>query len=101
MSDSLGRIDAGLRRRLHHLRASAERLSPLDIYARMDSIRAEAGRGGFDALEGLASLTAQFALLPGCRVRTGACLDHADDALRARTAAERQAVLAVVATRLH
>jgi hypothetical protein len=34
-------------------------------------------------------------------VRTGACLDHAADALAARTAAERQAVLAVVVTRLH
>jgi hypothetical protein len=101
MGDSPNSIDAGLRRRLNELRARTERLSPLDIHARMDSIRAEAGRAGFDALEGLARLSAQLALLPGCRVRTHACLDHAADALAARTAAERQAVLAAVATRLH
>lgn len=101
MSDSLDVVGAGLRQRLHDLRSRAAALSPLDIHARMDAIRAEAGRSGFDALEGLAHLSAQLALLPGCRVRTGACLDHAADALAARTSAERQAVLAAIATRLH
>ena len=101
MIDSLDSIDEGLRRRLADLRARAERLSPLDIHCRMDAIRAEADRAGLHALEGLANLSAQLALLPGCRVRTTACLDHAADALAARTATERQAVLAAVATRLH
>jgi hypothetical protein len=101
MPDSFDQVTAALTTRLTDLRSSAERLSPLDIHARMDAIRAEADRAGLHALEGLASLSAQLALLPGCRVRTGACLDHAADALAARTAAERQAVLAVVATRLH
>jgi hypothetical protein len=101
MTDSLETAGASLHQRLRDLRARAERLSPLDIHARMDAIRAEAERGGFDALEGLAHLSAQLALLPGCRVATGACLDHAADALAARTATERQSVLAAVATRLH
>lgn len=101
MPDSIDTAGASLHQRLRDLRARAERLSPLAIHARMDAIRAEADRGGFDALEGLARLSAQLALLPGCRVATGACLDHAAEALAARTAAERQAVLAAIATRLH
>jgi hypothetical protein len=46
-------------------------------------------------------LSSQLALLPGCRVATHACLDHAEAALAARTDAEQQAVLAAIATRLH
>ena len=101
MGDKLDHARHDLQARLRDLRSRAHRLSPLDIHARMDAIRAEADREGFAALEGLAYLSAQLALLPGCRVSTGACLDHAADALAARTAAERQAVLAAVATRLH
>jgi len=101
MTDSPYDPSRDLQRRLQELKSRAERLSPLDIHARMDAIRSAADRAGFDALEGLAHLSAQLALLPGCRVATGACLDHAGDALAARTAAERQAVLAAVAARLH
>ncbi|GAA4009212.1 hypothetical protein GCM10022280_02520 [Sphingomonas swuensis] len=97
MGDSLRDLQV----RLLDLKSRAARLSPLDIHARMDEIRAEADRGGYDALEGLARLSSQLALLPGCRVATGACLDHAGDALAAASAAERQAVLAAVALRLN
>lgn len=100
MSDSLDRLRRDLQGRLHDLRSRADRLSPLDIHARMDAIRVEADRGGLSAIEGLARLSAQLALLPGCRVATRACLDHAPDALGASTTSERQAILAAVALRL-
>jgi hypothetical protein len=101
MSDSLGDLHHDLQRRLHDIRARAEALSPLDIHARMDAIRGAADRAGLHAMECLAHLSSQLALLPGCRVSTHACLDHADDALLARSDAEREAVLAAVAARLH
>jgi len=101
MGDSLDTAGLALRSRLQELRSRAQALSPLDIHARMDAIRGAAGRGGLHAMEGLARLSSQLALLPGCRVATRACLDHAEDALAARTPAEHQAILAAVATRLH
>lgn len=101
MSDSLGDLHHDLQLRLHDIRTRAAALSPLDIHARMDAIRGTADRAGLHAMEGLARLSAQLALLPGCRVATHACLDHAEDALAARTQAEQQAVLAAVAARLH
>lgn len=101
MSDSLGSLHDDLQRRLHDIRTRAAALSPLDIHARMDAIRGEADRAGLHAMEELARLSAQLALLPGCRVATHACLAHAEDAMAARTGDEKQAVLAAVATRLH
>jgi hypothetical protein len=101
MSESVEQLHHELQRRLHDIRARAARLSPLDIHARMDAIRGTADRAGLHAMEGLARLSSQLALLPGCRVATHACLDHAEAALAARTDAEQQAVLAAIATRLH
>ncbi|GAA3999286.1 hypothetical protein [Sphingomonas humi] len=101
MGDSLDGVRNELQQRLHDLRTRAQRLSPLDIHARMDAIRGCADQAGLHAMEGLARLSSQLALLPGCRVATTACLDHAEDALAARTPAEHQAILAAVATRLH
>ena len=101
MRDSIGDLHHELQLRLHDIRSRAAALSPLDIHARMDAIRGAADRGGLHALEGLARLSSQLALLPGCRVATLACLDHAEAALAACTQAEHQAILAAVATRLH
>lgn len=101
MSESLENLHHELQRRLHDIRSRAEALSPLDIHSRMDAIRGTADRAGLHAMEGLARLSAQLALLPGCRVATHACLDHAQDAIAARSATEREAVLAAVAARLH
>ena len=101
MSDSVSDLHHELQRRLHDIRARAAALSPLDIHARMDAIRGTADRLGLQAMEGLARLSSQLALLPGCRVATSACLAHAEDALAARTPAEHQAILAAIATRLH
>ena len=101
MSDSVSDLHHELQRRLHDIRTRAAVLSPLDIHARMDAIRGTADRAGLHAMEGLARLSSQLALLPGCRVATSACLAHAEDAMAARTQAEHQAILAAVATRLH
>lgn len=100
MSDTLDVLRRDLQGRLRDLRSRAHRLSPLDIHQRMDAIRAEADRAGLSGMEGLARFSSQLALLPGCRVATGACLDHAGEALAAASAADRQAVLAAVAVRL-
>ena len=90
-----------LSRHLAELRGRAQRLSPLDIHARMDAIRDLAAREGHDGLAELERRSAQLALLPGCRVATAQCLAHVDDALAATSAQHRQAVLASVAVRLH
>lgn len=101
MRESLDDLHQDLQRRLHEIRSRADALSPLDIHARMDAIRSDADRAGLQAMEGLARMSSQLALLPGCRVATLTCLDHAADAIAAASAAERQAVLAAVALRLN
>ena len=101
MAESLNDLHRDLRARIADLHGRAERLSPLDIYARMDAIRDLAAHGGMAALEGLASRSAQLALLPGCRVAVRNCLSHMDEALGSASPADRQTILAAVAVRLH
>nr|WP_294170015.1 hypothetical protein [uncultured Sphingomonas sp.] len=101
MADSLDTLHHDLRTRIADVHRRAERLSPLDIYRRMDEIRELAGQGGLAALEGLASRSAQLALLPGCRVAVRHCLSHMDEALGSSSPADRQTILAAVAIRLH
>lgn len=101
MSDSLNQLRQELGARLADIRNRADRLSPMDIYRRMDAIRDEAGRAGLSAVEGLAHRSAQLALLPGCRVTVPTCLAHAADALASASAADRQTILAAVAVRMH
>ena len=79
----------------------AERLSPLDIHARMDAIRQIAADNGLDALEALMHRSAQLALLPGHRVATRCCLEHCDEALHSESRADCTAILAALAIRLH
>ena len=87
--------------RISDIQNRAERLSPMDIYARMDAIRQAAAESGLDALEGLAHRSAQLALLPGHRVATRCCLEHFDEALNSRSPADCTSILAAVAARLH
>jgi hypothetical protein len=101
MRDSLDYLRNELQLQLRDIRSRADALSPLDIHARMDAIRGEADRAGLHVMEGLARYSSQLALLPGCRVATQACLDHASDALAAASAAEHQAVMAAIAVRLN
>jgi hypothetical protein len=101
MSESAKPLHRDLSARIAEISSRAERLSPLDIYARMDAIRDLAAQEGMAALEGLASRSAQLALLPGCRVSVRSCLEHMDEALASASAQDRQTILAAVAVRLH
>ena len=87
--------------RIAEFQNRAERLSPMDIHARMDAIRQAAAENGLDALEGLAYRSAQLALLPGHRVAMQCCADRLADALGSRSQADRTTILAAVAARLH
>jgi hypothetical protein len=93
------RNEVGLR--LAEIRSAGPRLSPLDLYARMDAIRQLAAAHGLAALEGLARSTAQRALLPGHRVSLQSCLEHVDEALDSQSEADRTTILAALAVRLH
>ena len=101
MADKLGQLREQISARLTTFSSRAERLSPLDIHARMDSIRQLAADNGLDALEGLMHRSAQLALLPGHRVATRCCLEHLDEALESRSSGDRTTILAALALRLH
>ncbi len=93
------RIQVGLR--VAEIRAAGPRLTPLDLYARMDAIRKLAADHGLAALESLARRSAQMALLPGHRVAMQSCLEHVDEALDCRSTNDCTTMLAALAIRLH
>jgi hypothetical protein len=92
------RTQVGLR--IAEIREKGSRLSPLDIYARMDAIRQLAVDHGLDALESLARCSAQMALLPGHRVTLRSCLEHVEEAFDCRSEHDCTAMLAALAIRL-
>ena len=99
--DMLGPVRNQIGERLAEFSSRAERLSPLDIHARMDAIRQIAAENGLDALEALMHRSAQLALLPGHRVATRCCLEHLDEALHSDSSSDRTTILAALALRLH
>ncbi len=99
--DKLGPVRDQIGECLAEFTSRAERLSPLDIHARMDAIRQIAADNGLDALEGLMHRSAQLALLPGHRVATRCCLEHLDEALESHSSTDRTEILAALAIRLH
>jgi len=101
MADKLGPVRNQIGERLAEFSSRAERLSPLDIHARMDAIRRIAADNGLDALEGLMHRSAQLALLPGHRVATQCCLEHVGEALQSESGDDRTSILAALALRLH
>jgi hypothetical protein len=74
-TDPLAKVRTEIGLRVAEIRDAGPRLSPLDLYARMDAIRQLAAVNGLAALEGLARCSAQLALLPGHRVAVRSCLD--------------------------
>ena len=100
-SDALEPVRRQIGEAIAELHKRAARLSPLDIYERMDAIRAVAAANGMAALESLAHCSAQLALLPGHRVATRCCLEHFDEALHSESQADSTAILAALAVRLH
>jgi len=99
--DTLGSARQQIGERLAEFSGRAERLSPLDIHARMDAIRQIAAANGLDALEALMHRSAQLALLPGHRVATQCCLEHFDEAMASESRSDSTSILAALALRLH
>ena len=100
-TDPLAMVRAQVGLRVAEIRDAGPRLSPLDLYARMDAIRQLAAEHGLAALEGLARCSAQIALLPGHRVAMQSCLEHVEEALDSRSERDCTTILAALAVRLH
>ena len=100
-TDALALVRAQVGLRVAEIREAGPRLSPLDLYTRMDAIRQLAADHGLAALEGLARCTAQLALLPGHRVALSSCLEHVEEALDSRSDRDCTTILAALALRLH
>ena len=58
-TDPLAKVRTEIGLRVAEIRNAAPRLSPLDLYARMDAIRQLAALNGFAVLEGLARRLSQ------------------------------------------
>jgi hypothetical protein len=100
-TDPLSHVRTQVASRIAEIRESAPRLSPLDLYARMDAIRQLAAVHGLAVLEQLARHSAQLALLPGHRVALSSCLEHVDEAFDSRSERDCNTILAALAVRLH
>jgi hypothetical protein len=100
-ADPLAKVRNEVGLRVAEIREAGPRLSPLDMHAKMDAIRQLAAINGLAALEGLARHSAQLALLPGHRVAMQSCLERVGEALDSGSDADRTAILASLAIRLH
>ena len=100
-SDPLALVRGQIGLRIAEIQDRGPRLSPLDLYARMDAIRQMAAEHGMVALEGLARCSAQRALLPGHWIAMQSCLEHIDEALDSCSSSDRTTILAALAVRLH
>jgi hypothetical protein len=99
--DPLAKVRNEIGLRVAEIRDSGPRLSPLDLYARMDAIRQLAAINGLATLEGLARHSTQLALLPGHRVSVQSCLEHVDEAFDSLSDNNCATILAALAVRLH
>jgi hypothetical protein len=99
--DPLANVRSQVGFRIAEIRSAGPRLSPLDLYEKMDAIRELAAAHGLAALEGLARCSAQLALLPGHVVAMRSCLEHVDEALDSRSEGDCNTILAALAVRLH
>ena len=100
-ADPLAQVRMQVATRVAEIRDAGPRLSPLDLYARMDAIRQLAVVNGLATLEGLARCSAQLALLPGHRIAVESCLEHVEEALDSRSTRDCTTILAALAARLH
>jgi hypothetical protein len=100
--DSLNIVRLRLGERIAEIEARVSRLKPIDIFAKMEAIRALAAEHGMAAMEGLADYGAHHALLPGHVAATRACLDHMGEALVSDGGIQdRESILAALAIRIH
>jgi hypothetical protein len=99
--DPLSSVRRQVGLRIAEIRDAGARISPLELYAKMDAIRELAVANGLSTLEGLARNSAQMALLPGHRIAVQSCLEHVDEAIDSRSTHDCQTILAALAVRLH
>lgn len=99
--EQLAQLRSRVGSRVAEMQQGLARLSPLDLYERMDSIRQLAADNGLAALEGLARHSAQLALLPGHRVAMTCAFERVDEAFDCRSDQDTTALLAALALRLH
>jgi hypothetical protein len=100
-ADPLANVKMQVGLRVAEIRDAGPRLSPLDLYARMDAIRQLAVANGLATLEGLARCSAQLALLPGHRIAVQSCIERLDDAIDSRSESDCDTILAALDARLH
>ncbi len=62
---NIGPVHSEIGARIAEMHSRADRLSPLDIYARMDAIRQATAANGLDALEGLMHRSARWRFFRG------------------------------------
>ncbi len=99
-TDPLAHVRTQVASRITEIRDAGPRISPLALYARMDSIRQLAAEHGLAALESLAHRTAELALLPGHRISMQSCLEHVDEAFDCHSDHDCTAMLAALAVRI-
>jgi hypothetical protein len=99
-TDPLAHVRTQVTSRIAEIRDAGPRISPLALYARMDSIRQLAAEHGLAALESLAHRTAELALLPGHRISMQSCLEHVDEAFDCHSDHDCTAMLAALAVRI-
>ena len=99
-TDPLAHVRTQVTSRIAEIRDAGPRISPLALYARMDSIRQLAADHGLAALESLAHRTAELALLPGHRISMQSCLEHVDEAFDCHSDHDCTAMLAALAVRI-
>jgi hypothetical protein len=100
-ADPLANVRMQVATRVAEIRNAGPRLSPIDLYAKMDAIRQLAVANGLATLEGLARCSAQLALLPGHRIAVQSCLEHVEEAIDSRSEGDCSTILAALAVRLH
>ena len=100
-TDPLANVRTQVGLRMAEIRNAGPRLSPLELYEKMDAIRRLAVANGLSTLEGLARCSTQLALLPGHRVAVQCCLEHVEEAIDSQSPQDCQTILAALAVRLH
>ena len=100
-TDPLANVRTQVGLRMAEIRNAGPRLSPLELYEKMDAIRRLAVANGLSTLDGLARCSTQLALLPGHRVAVQCCLEHVEEAIDSQSPQDCQTILAALAVRLH
>ena len=100
-SERLRDIRRQVGRKVDAILAAGQRLSPLDLHARLEEIRLLAVDNNLPALESLARASAQMTLLPGHRTCMASAFEHVEEAFDCTSERDTSAMLAALALRLN